>query len=68
MSADAETLMADGDWLIRRSIEGDDKWASHNGCDDGRGPRRVRAGRCHACGRPAPESVMGFLSMVKWER
>lgn len=61
---DAETLMVDGEWVVRRT-DGS-YWVSHTGCF--REPRRVREGRCHACKAPAPALVLGFLNMVEWER
>ncbi len=61
----AETLLIDGNWLIRRSTSSADVWASHTGCYET--PRRVRDGKCHACAARAPQSMMGFLDMVYWE-
>ena len=62
----AETLMVDGDWMIRRSTDSNDVWASHGSC--GKSPRRVRDGKCHACQAPAPSAVLGFLNLIEWER
>lgn len=59
-----ETLMSDGEWVVRRV--GTKTWVSHIECRDK--PRRVTKGRCHVCQAHAPELMMGFLSMLEWKR
>ncbi len=63
-----ETLMKDGEWMIRRGSSGGEAevWVSHTACF--KRPRKVRKGRCHSCGTEAPATILAFLDLVKWER